>query len=211
MARHWVSQGAAFLHLVDLDGAKQGHPVNSDSVRHIVQAAGVPCQFGGGLRNESHIAEALAWGVDRVVVGTRAVQEPGWLERMARQFPGKIVLGIDAKQGQVATDGWLHVSQRSAVDLARQCAGWPLAALVYTDISRDGMLEGPNFEAVAELAAAVALPVIASGGVTTLDDIRRLVALGVPGCIVGRALYEGRLDLAACIALGKQFKDQLSS
>jgi phosphoribosylformimino-5-aminoimidazole carboxamide ribotide isomerase len=208
MARRWVSQGAAWLHLVDLDGAKQGHPVNGASIRRIVEAAGVPCQLGGGLRTEIHIKEALAWGVERVVVGTRALQEPGWLERMARQLPDKIVLGIDARDGQVATDGWLHVSQRSALDLARQCAGWPLAALVYTDISRDGMLEGPNFESVAELAAAVSLPVIASGGVTTLDDIRRLAELGLPGCIVGRALYESWLDLGACIAMARQFANK---
>jgi phosphoribosylformimino-5-aminoimidazole carboxamide ribotide isomerase len=208
MGRRWASQGAAWLHLVDLDGAKQGHPVNGASVRRIVAAAGVPCQLGGGLRTESQINEALAWGVERVVIGTRALQEPGWLERMARQFPGKIVLGIDAKQGQVATDGWLHFSQRSALDLARQCAAWPLAALVYTDISRDGMLEGPNFESVAELAAAISLPVIASGGVTTLDDIRRLAELGLLGCIVGRALYEGRLDLAACTAMAQQIADK---
>jgi phosphoribosylformimino-5-aminoimidazole carboxamide ribotide isomerase len=208
MARRWVGQGAAYLHLVDLDGAKAGQPVNGDSIRRIVKAAGVPCQLGGGLRTERHIADALAWGVERMVVGTRALQEPGWLERMTRQFPEKIVLGIDAKQGQVATEGWLHVSQRSALDLARQCAGWPLAALVYTDISRDGMLEGPNFEAVAELAAAVRLPVIASGGVTTLDDVRRLAGLGLRGCIIGRALYERRLDLAASIALGQEFEDK---
>jgi phosphoribosylformimino-5-aminoimidazole carboxamide ribotide isomerase len=200
MAGRWVSQGASYLHLVDLDGAREGRPVNGGSVRRVVQAAGVPCQLGGGLRTEAHITEALSWGVERVVLGTRALKEPGWLEQVARRFPGKVVLGIDAKAGQVATDGWLQVSGQSALDLARQCAAWPLAALVYTDISRDGMLEGPNVEAVAELATAVALPVIASGGVTTLEDIRRLARLNLAGCIVGRALYEGRLDLATAIA-----------
>src|SRR5262249_20803413 len=160
-----------------------------------------PCQLGGGLRSDADIELALDWGVKRVVVGTRALKEPGWLERVARQFPGKVVLGIDAKQGQVATDGWLQVSDRSALDLARQCAAWPLAALVYTDIGRDGMLAGANVEAMAELAAAVSLPVIASGGVTSPDDVRRLARLGLAGCIVGRALYEGRLNLAAIIAL----------
>jgi phosphoribosylformimino-5-aminoimidazole carboxamide ribotide isomerase len=201
MARRWVSQGATYLHLVDLDGAREGRPVNGDGVRRVVEAAGVPCQMGGGLRTEAHIAEALSWRLDRVVVGTRALKEPGWLETMARRFPGKIVLGIDAKNGHVATDGWLQVSDRPALDLARQCATWPLAALVYTDISRDGMLEGANVEAMAELAVAVPLPVIASGGVTGLDDVRRLAQRGLAGCIVGRALYEGRLDLAAAIAL----------
>jgi phosphoribosylformimino-5-aminoimidazole carboxamide ribotide isomerase len=204
MARRWVGQGAAYFHLVDLDGAREGRPVNGDSIRRIVEAAGVPCQLGGGLRAEADIREALSWGIDRVVLGTRALKEPGWLEQVARQFPGKVVLGIDAKAGQVATDGWLHVSSRSALDLARACAAWPLAALVYTDISRDGMLEGPNFEATADLAAAVTLPIIASGGVTTLADVGRLARLGLAGCIVGRALYEGRLDLAAAIALAQE-------
>src|SRR5207253_7562844 len=132
------------------------------------------------------------------------LQDGGWLERMCRQHPGKIVLGIDAKQGQVATDGWLKVSHVTALDLARQCAAWPLAAIVYTDISRDGMLEGPNFDALAEMDQAVPLPVIASGGVTTLDDIQRLKALGLAGCIIGRALYEGRIDLTKALALIQQ-------
>jgi phosphoribosylformimino-5-aminoimidazole carboxamide ribotide isomerase len=195
MARRWVEQGATYLHLVDLDGAKQGHPVNGASVRAIVAASGVPCQLGGGLRSETHIAEALSWGVTRVVIGTKALQAPGWLEEMCAKFPGKIVLGIDAKAGRVATQGWLDVSEMSALDLARSCARLPLAGLVYTDISRDGMLQGANVAAMAEMAAAVPLPVIASGGVTTLDDIRQLAAAGLAGCIVGRALYEGQLDL----------------
>jgi phosphoribosylformimino-5-aminoimidazole carboxamide ribotide isomerase len=204
MAHRWVSQGAAYLHLVDLDGARNGQPVNGESVRRIVKAAGIPCQLGGGLRSEAHITEALSWGIERVVLGTRALKEPSWLEGVARQFPGRIVLGIDAKQGQVATDGWLNVSKCSALDLARQCAAWPLAALVYTDISRDGMLLGPNLDAVAEMAAAVPLPVIASGGVATLDDVSRLARLGLAGCIIGRALYEGRIDLATSIILARE-------
>lgn len=207
MARRWVSQGATELHLVDLDGAKLGHPVNGASVRRIVEAAGVPCQLGGGLRSEAHIAQALELGVDRVVLGTRALKDPGWLERVCRQFPSKIVLGIDARQGRVATDGWREVSTDSALDLARRCAAWPLAALVYTDISRDGMLEGPNLDALAEMAAAVPLPVIASGGVTTLDDVRGLARLNLAGCIIGRALYEGRLDLAAAIQMVQELSN----
>jgi phosphoribosylformimino-5-aminoimidazole carboxamide ribotide isomerase len=199
MAQRWVSQGARYLHIVDLDGAKEGRPVNGDSVCRIVAAAGVPCQLGGGLRSEADIAQALQWGVQRVVLGTRALKDPGWLEAVCRRFPEQIVLGIDARQGRVATDGWLKDSGSSALDLARRCSGWPLAAVVYTDISRDGMLEGPNLDALAEMAGAVALPVIASGGVTTLDDVRRLAGLGLAGCIIGRALYEGRLDLAQAI------------
>src|SRR5262249_47667995 len=153
----------------------------------------VPCQLGGGLRTEEHIAEALGWGVRRVILGTRALQDPDWLQSVCRRYPGRVVLGLDARDGRVASDGWLHTSQTSALDLARRCADWPLAALVYTDISRDGMLAGPNFDAFAELAAAVPLPIIASGGVTSLEDVRRLARFGLAGCIIGRALYEGRL------------------
>jgi len=199
MARHWADQGATFLHLVDLDGAKEGRPVNGESIRRIVQSVKVPCQLGGGLRTEEHIQQALDWGINRVVVGTKAIKDPGWLESVSRRFPDQIVLGIDAKNGKVATEGWLEISNHSPAELARQCVGWPLAALVYTDISRDGMMVGPNFEALTEMSQVVNLPTIASGGVTTLDDIRRLAALGLAGCIIGRALYEGRLSLPEAI------------
>jgi phosphoribosylformimino-5-aminoimidazole carboxamide ribotide isomerase len=201
LARRWVDQGATFLHLVDLDGAREGRPVNGASVCRIVEAAGMPCQLGGGLRSEADIEQALGWGVRRVVLGTRALQDPAWCAAVCRRFPGRVLLGIDARQGRVATEGWLHTSELSALDLARRCSGWPLAALVYTDISRDGMLAGPNVEATAELAAAVPVPVIASGGVTTLDDVARLARCGLAGCIIGRALYEGRIDLAEAITV----------
>jgi phosphoribosylformimino-5-aminoimidazole carboxamide ribotide isomerase len=201
MARRWVEQGARYLHLVDLDGARAGQPVNGPSILAITAAAGVPCQLGGGLRTEEHVAEALSWGVARVILGTRALQDPMGFEALCRRFPGKVVLGIDARSGKVATHGWLRESETTALELAQLCALWPLAALVYTDISRDGMLEGPNVDAIAELARAVPLPVIASGGVTTLEDVRRLARLGLAGCIIGRALYEGRLDLADAIRI----------
>jgi phosphoribosylformimino-5-aminoimidazole carboxamide ribotide isomerase len=199
MARTWVDQGATFLHIVDLDGAKEGHPVNQDSIQRIVRTAGVPCQLGGGLRTEEHVAQALAWGLRRVVIGTKAVSDPAWLKGVCDRFPGQIALGIDAKDGQVAIQGWLEVSDRPAVELARYCAGWPLAAIVYTDIARDGMLAGPNLKALAEISKAVTLPIIASGGITTLEDLRRLAELDLAGCIVGRALYEGRLHLPEAI------------
>ena len=204
MARRWVEQGATYLHLVDLDGARQGHPVNGDSVRRIVQAAGVPCQLGGGLRSEEHITEALSWGVERVILGTRALLDPAWCEKVCHRFAGRICLGIDARQGRVAIQGWERDSAQSVLDLARRCAAWPLAAIIYTDISRDGMLEGPNVEATAELAAAVPVPVIASGGVTTLEDIGRLAGKGLAGCIIGRALYEGRIDLKAALDVARE-------
>jgi phosphoribosylformimino-5-aminoimidazole carboxamide ribotide isomerase len=203
VAERWAGAGASYLHVVDLDGAREGRPVNGDSVRAIVSAAGVPCQLGGGIRTEAHLVEALAWGVARVILGTRALQDPGWCEAMCRRYPEKIVLGIDAKNGRVATEGWLNVSELTALDLAKRCAAWPLAALVYTDIGRDGMLAGPNVEATAAVAAAVPAPVIASGGVTKLDDVTALARRGIAGCIIGRALYEGRIDLAAAIAAAK--------
>ena len=199
-ALRWVRQGATFLHLVDLDGARQGRPVNGASVRQIIAAAKVPCQLGGGLREEAHVEAALSLGVTRVILGTKALQDPAWCEAMCRKFPGRVVLGLDARDGRVATEGWLHTSDQSAVDVARRCANWPLAALVYTDISKDGMLAGPAVEATAELAAAVPVPVIASGGVTTVDDVSRLAGRGIAGCIIGRALYEGRIDLRAALA-----------
>jgi phosphoribosylformimino-5-aminoimidazole carboxamide ribotide isomerase len=200
-ARRWVGQGATFLHLVDLDGAKAGHPVNNESIRQIVREAGVPCQLGGGLRDEAHVAAALNWGVCRVIIGTRAVRDPAWFGSLCAKFPEQVVLGIDAKDGRVAVEGWSEVSDNSALDIARRCVEWPLAAIVYTDISRDGMLAGPNANALAELSTRVKLPVIASGGVTTLDDVRTMKKLGLAGCIVGRALYEGRLDLKQAIAI----------
>jgi phosphoribosylformimino-5-aminoimidazole carboxamide ribotide isomerase len=157
--------------------------------------------MGGGVRTEEDIKTVLDWGVRRLVIGTRALQDPSWVREMAYRYPGKIVLGLDARDGRVATHGWAKVSEETVLDLARLFAAWPLAAIVFTDIARDGMLCGPNVEALAELAAAVALPVIASGGVTTLDDIRRLLGHNLAGCIIGRALYEGQLDLAAVLAL----------
>ncbi len=204
MACRWVEQGAAILHLVDLDGARQGQPVNGASVRAIVQASGVPCQLGGGMRTEAHIQEALSWGVSRVILGTRALQDPSWVEAMCRRFPERIALGIDARGGLVATQGWLEQSEVKALDLARRYAQWPLAAIVYTDIGKDGMMQGPNVEATAELAGAVTVPVIASGGVTTLEDVSRLARKRLAGAIVGRALYEGKLDLAAAIKLARK-------
>jgi phosphoribosylformimino-5-aminoimidazole carboxamide ribotide isomerase len=208
MARQWVEQGATRLHIVDLDGAKEGRPINGESVRAIVVAAGVPCQLGGGVRTEQHLREVLDWGVERVVIGTRALQAPGWLEEMARKVPGRIVLGIDAKDGRVATHGWLDVSDMSALDLARSLSRLPLAALVYTDIGRDGMLQGANIEATAQMCAATELPVIASGGVATLDDVRRLAALPLAGCIIGRALYEGRVKLKEVLAICAEMKNK---
>jgi len=203
MARHWVAEGARRLHVVDLDGARAGRPIQVPSIQRIVEASGVPCQLGGGVRSESAIQEMLDLGVARLVVGTAAVRRPDWFRRMCRKFPGRLVLGIDARAGRVATDAWLSTSELTALDVARSFAEEPLAAIVYTDIATDGMLAGPNLEAMAQMQSAVGLPVIASGGVSSPADVTQLTAAGLAGCIIGRALYEERLTLAdALIAAG---------
>jgi phosphoribosylformimino-5-aminoimidazole carboxamide ribotide isomerase len=195
MAEHWESGGARRIHLVDLDGAKEGRPVNVEAVRAILKRVHVPCQLGGGVRDESTIASWLDSGVERVIVGTQALKDPDWFRAMARKYPGKLVLGLDARDGRVAVAGWLDVSSIEAATLAEEFDDLPLAAIVYTDIACDGMLEGPNLGATEALARQLNTPVIASGGVATLDDLARLSALPVVGCIVGRALYEGRFGL----------------
>lgn len=200
MARRWVNAGAQRLHLVDLDGARAGAQENLPAVQAIVAATGVPCELGGGIRDESAIERLLGLGLSRLVIGTLALKEPEWFRRVVRRFPGQLCLGIDAKSGLVATDGWLATSSMSAIELARQFAGEPLAAVIYTDIARDGMLQGPNLAAMAEMNAALDVDVIASGGVTTAEDVRQLAAIGLAGCIVGRALYEGTLTLADALA-----------
>lgn len=195
VGRQWVAAGADRLHLVDLDGAKAGRPVNGAVVRKIVEAAGVPCQLGGGIRTDDDLAAVFDWGVRWAVLGTKALQDPNWVRAAAERYPGRVVLGVDAKDGFVATEGWLSVSKVKAVDLAKQVSDAPLAAVVYTDIAKDGMMSGPNFDALAEMQAAVPLPVIASGGVCTLDHVQRLMDARTPGAIIGRALYEGGLRL----------------
>jgi phosphoribosylformimino-5-aminoimidazole carboxamide ribotide isomerase len=204
MARHWVDLGAECLHLVDLDGARDGRPGNLASVEAILEAVDVPCELGGGIRSEEGIAELLDLGLARLVIGTRALKEPEWFRATCGKFPGKLVVGIDARGGRVATDGWLETSDVAAVDLARQFEGEPVAAIVYTDIATDGMMAGPNVEAMAAMQAAIDVPVVASGGVTTAGDVARLAAVPMAGCIIGRALYEGELTLPDAIRAGKR-------
>jgi phosphoribosylformimino-5-aminoimidazole carboxamide ribotide isomerase len=203
MARHWVKQGAESLHLVDLDGARDGHPGNLAGVRAIVEAVDVPCELGGGIRTDQTIGRLLDLGLGRLVIGTSALKRPDWFRQMCRKFPGKLVLGIDARDGRVATDGWLETSDVAAARLARQFVDEPIAGIVYTDIATDGMLVGPNLKAMAQMQAAVDVPVIASGGITTAGDVARLAAAGMAGCIIGRALYEGKLTLPEAIRAGK--------
>jgi phosphoribosylformimino-5-aminoimidazole carboxamide ribotide isomerase len=200
MARRWEDEGAELIHLVDLDGAKEGRPVNVEPVRRIVDRVSVPCQLGGGVRDQETIAAWLDAGLLRVIVGTAALRDPDWFRAMIVAYPGQLVLGLDARQGRVAVSGWLETSEVEATALARAFDRLPLAAIVYTDIGRDGTLEGPNLAATAELARGVKTPIIASGGVGSLDDLDRLAELPLAGCIVGRALYEGRFTLAQAIA-----------
>jgi phosphoribosylformimino-5-aminoimidazole carboxamide ribotide isomerase len=199
MAKTLVEQGAECLHLVDLDGARDGQPANLDSIRGILAAVDVPCELGGGIRDEATIVRLNELGLSRLVIGTKALREPDWFRAVVRRFPGKLVLGIDARDGRVATDGWLKTSSMPAVDLARQFDDERLAAIIYTDIAKDGMLAGPNVAAMREMQQSTQLPVIASGGVTTADDVARLAAAGLAGCIIGRALYEGKLTLAEAL------------
>jgi phosphoribosylformimino-5-aminoimidazole carboxamide ribotide isomerase len=201
VARRWVELGADRLHVVDLDGARTGKPVNGTLIRKIVEAAGVPVQLGGGLRTEEHLAAAFDAGIRWAVLGTRALSDPAFARESATKYPKRIVLGIDAKEGFVATDGWLNVSRVKAISLAQQLGDRNLAAIVYTDIATDGMMAGPNLAALAEMQAAVDTPIIASGGICTVQHVRELTEAGLAGCIIGRALYEGSLDLTVLLNL----------
>ena len=202
VARQWVNQGATRLHIVDLDGAKQGKPTNLQAIAAIAQDVAIPVQVGGGLRNYENVKQILDLGVERVILGTVAVENPNLVAELTKAFPQSIVVGIDARDGKVATRGWLETSQVEAIDLAQQMANLGVAAIIYTDIHRDGTLTGPNLTALRQLAQAIAIPVIASGGVSSLTDILSLLALepsGVTGVIVGQALYTGALDLTEAI------------
>jgi phosphoribosylformimino-5-aminoimidazole carboxamide ribotide isomerase len=209
MAARWESEGASRIHLVDLDGARSGQPVNVESVRRIISRVSVPCQLGGGVRDRATIAAWLDAGLEQVIVGTQAVRNPDWLTEMARAYPGRLILGLDAREGKVATQGWLETSTVDATTLAGRFDELPLAAIIYTDIARDGTLEGPNFEATRDLAEHVRLPVIASGGVGSLDDLERLAALPVAGCIIGRALYEGQFSLREAISRAEAYHSKV--
>ena len=200
MASRWVDAGARRLHLVDLNGAFAGEPVNGDVVTAIARAyPDLPIQIGGGIRNAETIEAYLKAGVNYVIIGTKAVKEPEFVTEMCKQFPGHIIVGIDAKQGLVATDGWAEVTEVKATDLAKRFEADGVSAIVYTDIDRDGMMEGVNVEATVNMTRASSIPVIASGGITNMDDIVALNAVagqGILGAITGRAIYEGTLDVA---------------
>ncbi|RIK81720.1 MAG: 1-(5-phosphoribosyl)-5-[(5-phosphoribosylamino)methylideneamino]imidazole-4-carboxamide isomerase [Planctomycetota bacterium] len=199
VARQFAAEGARHLHLVDLDGARSGRPQNVDVVRAIVEAVDIQCELGGGVRDEATIADLLEVGLSRLVLGTAALKRPDWFRQMCRQFPGRLALGVDARGGLAATDGWLETSGVPAIDLVQQFAGEPVAAIIYTDIAADGMLQGPNVAAMRQMQSATGFDVIASGGVTTADDVAELARAGLSGAIVGRALYEGTITLAEAL------------
>ena len=201
VANRWVNAGARRLHLVDLNGAFAGHPVNFEVIRKIANAfPDLPIQVGGGIRDSDSVQEYLDVGVQYVIIGTKAVSAPHFINDLCLEFPGHIIVGLDAKEGRVAIDGWSKLSHHDVGDLARRFERDGVEAIVYTDVGRDGMMNGVNVESTSELAKSISIPVIASGGVSTLEDIRKLCEVaddGILGVIIGRALYEGTVDLAA--------------
>jgi len=214
MAQHWLEQGARRLHLVDLNGAFAGKPKNEPAVRRIVETVGVdvPVQLGGGIRDLETIERYLDIGVTYIIIGTAAVKTPGFLHEACDAFPGHIMVGLDAKGGKVAVDGWSKLTGHDVADLAQRFEGYGVEAIIYTDIGRDGMLTGVNIEATVELARPLHVPVIASGGITNLEDVRNLCAVqgeGISGAITGRAIYEGTLDFKAAQALADDLSPKL--
>ena len=208
-ARSWQEQGGELLHIVDLDGAFAGVPRNREAIAAIVRAIDIPTELGGGIRDLATIDAYLELGVDRVILGTVAKEKPQLVAEACRLFPGKIVVGIDAKDGLVAVRGWADVTEKKASDLAKEMEGFGVSAIIYTDIARDGMLQGPNLEATRLLAESISIPVIASGGVSSLRDIENLMAIeasGVVGVITGKAIYTGALDLREAVELTKKGK-----
>ena len=205
MARHWRDQGATRIHIVDLNGAFVGRPVNERAIKAIVDAVGpdVRLQLGGGIRDRDTIERYLDDGISWVIIGTAAVKNPGFLHDACNAFPGQVIVGLDARDGKVATDGWSKMTKHDVIDLAKKFEGYGVEAVVYTDIGRDGMLTGVNVEATVNLARVLTIPVIASGGIHTVADIqalKRVEGEGIMGAIAGRSLYEGTLDFKAALA-----------
>jgi len=200
-ARGFAAAGAQWMHVVDLDGAKEGRPVQTELVAQIIRATGLKVEVGGGIRTTDDVRRLLDAGAARVVVGTKAMEDWPWFSRLAHDpaFAHKLVLAVDAKEGMIATRGWTETSARRAADVAKEVSDWPVGALLYTDVAKDGMLQGPNIAHTRELAEAGKVPVIASGGVGKIDHIRELTKIPVWGVIVGRSLYEGTVDLAEAI------------
>jgi phosphoribosylformimino-5-aminoimidazole carboxamide ribotide isomerase len=212
-AKHWESQGAELLHVVDLNGAFAGVPKNLDAIRAIRAAIKIPIEVGGGIRDIATINTLVSVGIDKIILGTAAIENPAFVREACEKFPGKIIVGIDAKDGMVAIKGWAEVTKVEAIDLAQQMQDYGVIAIIYTDIRRDGMLSGPNIEATKALAEELHIPVIASGGVHTMKDIENLLTVrysGVSGVITGKAIYSGSLDLREAILFVKLNDNQCS-
>jgi len=204
IARHWESEGAQWLHIVDLDGAFIGHPVHLPLVRDIADALDIPVEVGGGIRTGDDVHRCFDAKVDRITIGTRALEEPEWLAGICKKFPGRIAASIDTIEGKVATRGWTETSEKNPIELAKELEQGGVCCIVFTDISKDGTLSGANIEATRKLAEAVSVPVIAAGGISSMEDIRRLKELPIWGFILGKALYAKTLDLSEVIEfLGK--------
>ena len=199
MAHRWVADGAQGLHIVDLEGARDGKSVNRKAIASIVDEVSVPLQLGGGIRDQNTIAEYLELGIKRLVIGTKALTDTKWFQAMCEKHPDQLLVAIDSRDGRVTTDSWQNISDVPATDLARRITDNRIAGIIYTDVMKDGMLSGPNFEAMKEMAKAVSVPLICSGGVTTTEDITQLVRLNLAGCVIGSALYEGRITLPQAI------------
>jgi phosphoribosylformimino-5-aminoimidazole carboxamide ribotide isomerase len=201
MAVHWQQLGAELLHLVDLNGAVDGQPRNLSNIEKILTTVSIPVQVGGGIRTIETVRRYVSSGVHRVVLGTSALSNPAFLEQACKEFPERVIVGIDARDGKVAVHGWTHVSDTSVIDLVQQLAGYPIAGIIYTDIAKDGMLAGPNLDALRDMVHSSPVSITASGGITCLDDLRAIQSLGsrIAGAIVGKALYDGKIDLKEAI------------
>lgn len=202
-ALRWQQEGAEYLHVVDLDGALAGEPKNLETLRRIVNAVDTPIQFGGGIRTVETAHKILDMGVDRVILGTSAADSPNLIKTLCAKYPGRIAVGLDQREGKLAVKGWVESSELSFIQVAKQVERFGPRVLIFTDISRDGMLQGPNLELLKELLEAVELPIIASGGIATLDDVRTLSKLPVEGAIIGKALYSGTISLSRAIEVSK--------
>ncbi|MGA2173013.1 MAG: 1-(5-phosphoribosyl)-5-[(5-phosphoribosylamino)methylideneamino]imidazole-4-carboxamide isomerase [Sedimentisphaerales bacterium] len=202
-AEEFVAQGAEWVHIIDLDGAKVGRPVNTATISAIAALGKLKIEVGGGIRTDQDIKQLLDLGIERVIIGTQAVNDFEWFADCATRFADRIALGLDARGSHVVTSGWCNEHPKTLLELAREAARLPIAAIIYTDVTRDGMLAGPNFERTQVLIRTIPVPVVASGGVTTVDDIKKLASIGAAGAIVGRALYEGSMTLSQAIDAAK--------
>ena len=203
MACRWQAEGGQYLHVVDLDGAFEGRPVNAGLIRKIVSEVTIPVEVGGGIRTYKDVEDYLEAGVDRVIIGTRAVESPFWLRVLCDRFPKRVAVGVDARDGKVAVKGWKLTTEMTAVELIGHLENYGIAALIYTDISKDGMLAGPNFESIAAVQKQTKIPLVASGGVSKIEHVKRLAQMGVYAAIIGKALYTGDIALAAAIEAAK--------